>query len=56
MKKLPKTTTVWLRPRDRLLIEAAAAEQRVGPSTFIRLAALEVAHRELGKASENGDT
>jgi hypothetical protein len=43
----PRTTTVWLPPVERRLIEAAAAARGVGPSTYLRRAAIETARREL---------
>jgi len=43
----PPTTTVRLRPHERRLIEAAAAARGVGPSTYLRLVALETARREM---------
>ena len=46
------TTTVYLGPADRRLIEAAALRRGCGPSTYIRLAALERARRDF--AAEAG--
>ena len=42
-----RTITVYLRPADRALIVAAATARGVGPTTYLRLAALELARREL---------
>jgi hypothetical protein len=47
--QLPRTTTVRFLPRERLIVEAAAAGQGVGPSTYIRRAALAAARRELAR-------
>lgn len=46
-KDPPRTTTVWLPPLERALIETAAAARGEGPSTFLRRAAVETARREL---------
>lgn len=49
MGRTPKTTTVWLPPPERRLIEAAAAARGCGPSTYLRLVAVEAARREIGE-------
>lgn len=57
MHDTPKTTTVRLHPRDRRLIEAAARTRKVGPCTYLRIAALHLARRDLGvepQPDENG--
>lgn len=43
----PRTTTVRLRPDERRLVEVAARARGVGPSTYLRLAVLEVARRDV---------
>lgn len=53
--KLPRTTTVRFLPRERLMVEAAAAAQGVGPSTYIRRVALDAARRELTREPESAE-
>ena len=54
MQKTPPTTTVRLNPPDRRLVEAAAASRGVGPSTYLRLAAVETARRDLAEPAPSG--
>ena len=43
----PQTTTVRLDPRERRLVEIAAAARGVGPSTYLRRVAVEAAERDI---------
>jgi len=49
----PRTTTVRLLPHERRLVEAAAEARGIGPSTYVRLAAVEMARRDV--AEPGGD-
>lgn len=42
-----RTTTVYLPPRERRLVELAAERQGVGPTTYIRRAAVAAAERDV---------
>lgn len=54
MARNTNTTSVRLLSAERRLIEAAAMERGVGPSTFIRRAAIETARREVATQPQEG--
>lgn len=43
-----RTTTAYLRPEERRVIEAAARVRGIGVSRYLRVAAVERAREELG--------
>jgi uncharacterized protein (DUF1778 family) len=47
MTATPRTTTVRLTPRERRLVEVAASRQGVGPSSYMRRAAVAAAERDV---------
>jgi uncharacterized protein (DUF1778 family) len=47
MSQTPRTTTVRLTPPERRLVDLAAQGRGIGPSTYIRRAAIEAAERDV---------
>ncbi|GJE02212.1 MULTISPECIES: DUF1778 domain-containing protein [Methylobacterium] len=47
-RRTSRTTSLRLTPQERRTIERASAALRIGPSTFVRLAAVEAARQAAG--------